>query len=238
VTPTQAGEALAARARRILAEVEAARGDVDNLRGVVRGRVAIGALLPAGEVDVAGLVVGFRDRYPGVILDLYAGTAAELIDRLRTDQIDVSFLMLDGPAPPGIETEHVSAEEIVVAYPPGKAPVSKSLSAAALRGSNLVTPQEGSATKSAMERFLGGGESEVQVSLESGDPHMLRMLASRGIGPAALPRSLANEPGPEIEVRPLRPRLIVPVVLATREGRYASPAAAAFVAFVREAVSA
>jgi DNA-binding transcriptional LysR family regulator len=140
--------------------------------------------------------------------------------------------MLDGPAPAGIETRPVSSEEIVIAYPPGTAPAAKSLTAGALRGASLVTPQEGSATKSAVERFLGESKGDVRVSLESGDPHMLRMLASRGIGPAALPRSLANEPGPEIEIRPLRPKLAVPVVLATREGRHVSPATAAFVEFV------
>ena len=63
---------------------------------------------------------------------------------------------------------------------------------------------------------------------------MLRVLVARGIGPAALPRSLAEEPGPEIEIRTLRPRVTVPVGLATREGRHASPAAAAFIEFVGE----
>src|SRR5215212_5793536 len=48
VVPTEAGEAFAARARRILAEVEEVRDDIDELAGLVRGRVSVGALLPAG----------------------------------------------------------------------------------------------------------------------------------------------------------------------------------------------
>ena len=52
VVPTEAGDAVAARARRVLAELDGVRGEIDELRGLVRGRIAVGALLPAGEIDV------------------------------------------------------------------------------------------------------------------------------------------------------------------------------------------
>jgi DNA-binding transcriptional LysR family regulator len=64
VTPAEAGLAIAARARRVLAEVDGARAEVEELRGVVRGRVWIGALLPAGEVDVPGLLARFSQAHP------------------------------------------------------------------------------------------------------------------------------------------------------------------------------
>ena len=65
VTPTEAGLVIAARARRVLAEVDAAREEVDELRGVLRGRIWIGALLPAGDIDVPGLLARFSRRAPG-----------------------------------------------------------------------------------------------------------------------------------------------------------------------------
>ena len=52
VVPTAAGDEVAVRARRVLAEVAGVRGALDELRGLVRGRVSVGALLPAGEVEV------------------------------------------------------------------------------------------------------------------------------------------------------------------------------------------
>jgi DNA-binding transcriptional LysR family regulator len=64
VSPTEAGAAIAARARRVLAEVEAAREEVDELRGVLRGRIWIGALLPAGDLDVPGMLAGFSQGTP------------------------------------------------------------------------------------------------------------------------------------------------------------------------------
>src|SRR3954469_3696482 len=41
---TEAGETLLARTQRILAEVDAARAEIDELTGLARGRVAVGTL--------------------------------------------------------------------------------------------------------------------------------------------------------------------------------------------------
>src|SRR5919108_1254742 len=59
VVVTEAGEAVAVRARRILAEIDGIQGEIDELKGLVRGRISVGALLPAGEIDVPGLLARF-----------------------------------------------------------------------------------------------------------------------------------------------------------------------------------
>ena len=62
VVPTEAGEAVAARARRVLAEVDGVREELDELRGLVRGRVSIGALLPAGGIEVTDAAGALQPR--------------------------------------------------------------------------------------------------------------------------------------------------------------------------------
>src|ERR671922_2230836 len=74
VVPTEAGEAVAARARRVLAEIDGVRGELDELRGLVRGRIAIGALLPAGGIEVTTLLADFSHAYPGIEVGLREGT--------------------------------------------------------------------------------------------------------------------------------------------------------------------
>ncbi|MGH3477586.1 MAG: LysR family transcriptional regulator, partial [Nocardioidaceae bacterium] len=66
VITTEAGQVVAARARRVFAELDSAREEVDELRGGIRGRIRIGALLPAGEIDVPGLLARFSQAHPGV----------------------------------------------------------------------------------------------------------------------------------------------------------------------------
>ena len=78
VIVTEAGEAVAARARSILAGVDGVREEVDQLRGLVRGRVSVGATLPAGELDVPRLLVSFSEAFPGIEVDLHEGTAGDM----------------------------------------------------------------------------------------------------------------------------------------------------------------
>ena len=56
----------------------AARQEVDELSGVLRGRIWIGPLLPAGDVDVPGLLARFSRAHPGVEVGLRKGVAADM----------------------------------------------------------------------------------------------------------------------------------------------------------------
>src|SRR5215207_8927290 len=73
VVPTEAGEAVAARARAVIAEVDGVREEVDDLEGLVKGRITIGALLPAGAIDVPALLARFSHAHPGVDVTLQEG---------------------------------------------------------------------------------------------------------------------------------------------------------------------
>ena len=122
VVPTEAGEAVARHARRVLAELDGIRGEVDELRGLVRGRVSIGALLPAGEVEVTTLLASFNRAFPAIEVSLREGTAADLRELLEADRLDVAFSLIAGDPPPSLELVQLSEEEVVAAYPPGRRP--------------------------------------------------------------------------------------------------------------------
>src|SRR4051794_8500214 len=70
---TPAGELLLTRARRALAEIDAARRTLAELTDVLRGRVAIGATPVLGPFDLAAALASFHGSYPGVALTLRSG---------------------------------------------------------------------------------------------------------------------------------------------------------------------
>ena len=234
VTPTDAGEAVAARARRVLAEIDGVREEVDQLRGVMRGHVSIGALLPAGDLDVPRLVTRFAESHPGVEVGMREGTAGDMLRYLLDDEVDAAFAMLAGELPAGLVAERVSEDEVVAAFAPRGAPRRKSVSASDLAPYPIVAPRAGSATLHKLEEFFAAQSEPLRVSLESGDPFLLRCLVAGGFGAAILPRSLTRREGPPIEVRGLRPAVRVPVALLWRQGRHLSAAARAFVDFARQ----
>jgi LysR family transcriptional activator of glutamate synthase operon len=232
VLPTDAGEAVAARARRILAEVDGVRGEVDELQGLVRGRISVGALLPAGEIDVPRLLARFSEAHPGIEVRMREGTAGDMAAYLEADEVDVAFSMLANGPPEGMVAEYMSEEEVVAVFPLDGAPRGR-VKAADLSPGAIATPRLGSAIRAAVDRFFADAGEPLQVSLESGDPFLLRCLVSGGFGPAVLPRSLTRREGPPIEVRSLNPTIRLPVALLFREHRHASPVARAFIDFAR-----
>lgn len=233
VTPTEAGLAIATRARRVLAELDAAREQVDELRGVLRGRVAVGALHPAGGLDVPGLLARFSHAHPGLEVSLREGMAADLLGHVQADTLDVAFCLLAGEPPGNLAVERLSMEEVVVAFPPGHAPESLRVTVADLGLRSLVAPRRGSAITSALDRFFTEAGEQPRLALESGDPFLLRSLAARGFAPAVLPRSLTELEGPPVEVRSLDPVVHLPVAFLWRRARTMPPAAARFIDFVR-----
>jgi LysR family transcriptional regulator, transcription activator of glutamate synthase operon len=233
VVPTEAGEAVAARARRVLAEVDGVRGELDELRGLVRGRLAVGALLPAGGVEVTTLLARFNHAFPGIEVGLREGTAADMLELIEGNELDVAFSLVYGDPPDWVEAVKVSEEAVVVAYPPGSAPSAASVSVADLAGVPLATPRSGSAIKQAVDDVFARAGLEMRVSLESGDPYLIRCLASDGFGAAVLPESITRREGPQVDTRPLRPAVRLPVYLIWRAGRHQSAAASAFIDFVR-----
>jgi DNA-binding transcriptional LysR family regulator len=233
VVVTEAGAAVAARARSVLADVDGVRDEIDQLRGLVRGRVSVGATLPAGDLDVPLLLVRFSEAFPGIEIDLHEGTAGDMRRYLAEGRIDAAFSLLAADPPAEIEVERLSVEEVVAAFPAGAGPERQRVTAAELAGYALVTPRSGSAIKQALDDFFANAGESLRISLESGDPFLLRCLVSTGFGAAVLPASLTRREGPPIEVRGLRPAVLLPASLIWPRRRHQSPAARAFIEFVR-----
>jgi LysR family transcriptional regulator, transcription activator of glutamate synthase operon len=234
VTVTEAGQAVAATARSVLDQVDGLRHEVDELRGLVRGEVRVGASFAAGEIDVPRLLVRFSETYPGIEVDLFEGTAGEMLTNLTDDRIDAAFSLLVEEPPPEIAVEPLSEEEVVAAFPAGRGPARDRVTAAELARHSLVMPRSGSAIKRAVEHFFARAGKTPNISLESGDPLLLRWLVSGGFGAALLPGSLTRREGPPIDVRGLRPAVRLPATLIWRGRRHQTPAARAFIDFVRE----
>lgn len=232
VRPTEAGELVATRARAVLAETEALRGEIDELRGLVRGQVTVGAMLFGGELDIPAILASFTSSFPDVEIGLREGTARRMVEMLGDGSLDVAFA-LEVDAPDGLERLALSSEELAVAMSPrhelsGEGP----LSLKALAGRRLIAFQQGSSTRRLVDAALERAGVQPRIALEANDFALVRSLVARGIGLAILPRSFLERPGARISFRTLSPQLRMRVVLWWRQGRRLSPAARAFVDFV------
>ena len=231
VEPTEAGALVAARARAVLAESEALLGEVEELRGLVRGRLTVGALLFGGELDIPAILAAFTTEFPHVEVGVREGTAQRMLEMLRDGSLDVAFA-LENERPEEIEGIELSSEELTAAISPRHPLASDApLRVERLADHALIAFQPGSSTRAMVDAALARAGVQPRVAVEANDLALVRSMAARGLGVAVLPRSFAELPGPRVTVRPLQPTMRMEVVLWWLRGRRLSPAARAFVEF-------
>ncbi len=243
VALTEAGELLLHRARRALAEVDGALADLDALKGLVSGRVVVGAIQSLGPFDLPGLLAGFHASHPGVDILLREDTTQRLLAALSADELDLAVATIDPPPPDELASMALYEEELVLAVRPGHPLASRQrIALTELPDDPFIFFREGSGLRATTERALAAAGIEPRVRFESSELSRVRALVSRGLGVAILPRSETGRPGPitprvaAIALGP--PALTRQVGLVWRRERRHPPAAQAFLRFAERAAGA
>jgi DNA-binding transcriptional LysR family regulator len=234
---TPEGRVIHAHAQRVLAAVDALHGDVEELTGLLSGQLRIGGMYPTGPYDLFAMLAGFRAAHPGVAIHMVEGTQDDILAALRADELDCAFTALD-PDTLGAEYEValLGTDELVAAVPLGH-PLAREarVTYEQLAGEDLIAYRENSALRRRLERKMadhGVAPRNAFICTEMG---AVRALASKGLGVAVIPRSVAAEPGPPIELRPIAPEpLTWPVALVWRADRRQTVAGKAFLAVALE----
>src|ERR671914_2400144 len=238
VALTSAGERLGARARRAIAEVEAATAELSDLSGIRTGRVVIGAMRSTGPYDLSALLAAYHSLHPGVELLVREEPSEVMLQRLHADALDVAFLAVNRLDPgPDIRLHPLLSEPLVALLAPGhRLAGRRRIDMAELRDERFVVFGEGGSLRRIVVQGAREAGFEPALAFESTESARIRAIASRGLGVALLPASEAEHEGPPIAVVPVRnPALTRDVTLAWRANRRHSPAARAF---LRLAVSA
>jgi DNA-binding transcriptional LysR family regulator len=238
---TEAGELLVARARRIMAELEAANAELEEIKGVRTGRVRVGALHTMGPIDVSLALAIFHERHPGVELTVREESSEELAEMIRDDALDLAFLSVtERVERHGLALHQLISEELVVLLPPNhRLARRRRIRMAELRDEEFISYRPGARLRELL--FAAGRQAgfEPRVKLESNESQRVRRLVARGMGVAILPRSDADSPGAEVAVADLSdPALSRDITLAWRHERRHPPAVAEFLALVRETFNA
>ena len=92
VSLTRSGESLYPVIRQVLNADEALSQTVDELKGVQRGTVKIGAFNSVCMTWLPQIVTSYKKMYPGVEIEIYQGTYADVINWIKTGVVDLGFL--------------------------------------------------------------------------------------------------------------------------------------------------
>jgi LysR family transcriptional regulator, transcription activator of glutamate synthase operon len=237
VSLTDAGELLVVRARRVLAELEAAKTELEALRGVQTGHVTVGAMHTMGPVDLSLALALFHQRHPHVGFTVREQSSEEMAEMLRIDELDLAFLSVtERVESHGLGLYQLVLEELVAVLPrQHRLGARQQVRMAELADEPFISFRTGARLR---ELLVGGARQagfEPRVTLESNESQRIRRLVARGLGVAILPRSDAEGPGAEVcMARLVAPELHRDITLAWRAGRRHAPAAAEFLDLARE----
>ena len=115
---TSAGEALLGHARSLLNAATMAEQHVRNADQGLVGTLRVAILAPAATSRLAKILRSYRQKFPGIQLNLHDLTSTEQIQRLRADELDVGVLR-PPIVFPEIESRFFEESSMILALPTG-----------------------------------------------------------------------------------------------------------------------
>ncbi|MEV6304663.1 LysR family transcriptional regulator [Actinoplanes sp. NPDC051861] len=228
VALTPAGELFVARARRVLAELDGARTELNEITAVVSGRVSIGATVTLGPYDLPQALARFRDRFPGIALRLRSGLVTGLLGALDAGELDLVVGPVHADLPPRFDALPLVDEHLVLALPLGHVLARGGrLTLGEARDEPFVSLPPGRPLRWILEDAARSAGFTPRVEFEAPDGAGIRDLVGAGLGVALLSRYAAEGThGPAVAVRHLHPPPVHPPigVMHSRD-RPLSPAA-------------
>ncbi|GGV64217.1 LysR family transcriptional regulator [Streptomyces longisporoflavus] len=216
---TDAGEALLPLARRILADADTARIEVQELAQLRRGRIRLGATPSVCTGLLPEVLRAFHDRHPGIQLLLEESGSHDLVRELARGALDLAVVVLPLPSPsPALTTVELLREDlVVVSSPDARGFGGKSVRVADLQRERLVMFRHGYDLRELTVAACRAEGFEPEFAVEGGEMDAVLGFVRAGIGVAVVPRMVAERAGRGLRMTPLaRPSLQRTIALAHR----------------------
>jgi DNA-binding transcriptional LysR family regulator len=180
--------------RRLLPYAEQMLSLADEARGATRGTDGPSGMLTVGSMEsitsyrMPLLLEFFHHRYPLLHLVLRPSLCAETCHALRQGMFDLGFLMEAETRHPGVQTEVLGSEPLVVVAAPDHPLVgSEKVTTEDLRRTTVLSPEAGCAYRELFEMELNSGVVKAAPFLEFGTAESIKRGVAAGLGVSLLP---------------------------------------------------
>jgi DNA-binding transcriptional LysR family regulator len=218
ITLTDAGEALLPLARRILADADTARHEVQELVQLRRGRVRLGATPSLCTGLLPDVLRVFHDLHPGIQLLIEESGSHDLVRELARGSLDLALIVLPlPPASPALTTVELLREDLVVVSSAAAAAPRRPVRIADLRDQPLVMFRHGYDLRELTVAACRAEGFEPSFTVEGGEMDAVLGFVRAGLGVAVVPSMVAKQAGRDLRVTRLaRPGLRRTIALAHR----------------------
>jgi len=240
VIATKSGEVLYQYALKILELTQEAEEAIDQLKGLVRGKLIIAASTIPGEYILPGLLSGFKERYPGIELVLMVTDTKGVIRKVIDNEVEVGAVGAKEENDKLVFTKFATDRLVLIAPPDNRWFKQEAISLEELKEVPFVMREAGSGTRTIVKQRLkemGVDERELNVVMELGSTAAVENAVESGAGV-----SIISERAVESEIklgllRKLRVeglKLERDFFIVYKRRKTLSPAASALVQFLQE----
>ncbi len=233
---TSAGREFLQSADRLLADLERAVRNAQELSERKRGRIVLAAPPLLAAMIAPGAIAEYNTAFPGIDVGLVEGTNEQILEKLRSGEADCAIGTFDDRED-GIRREGL-AQDVLTLFCPPSHPLArqKRVRWRDLLDHRLILLTRDSNIRALIDRTLSElGENTTKPLYEVSQMTTAIMLVEAGLGPAVLPSYIWSfSRDRQIVSRPLvEPQVNRPISLIHAESRSLSPAAEAFVKVLR-----
>src|SRR4029077_17131047 len=180
--PTRAGEVLLSHADRALRELEAGVERVQELRGVVAGRVRLGTSASISIYLLPPALRRFRARYPETEVVIVTGNAAEITRAVVANELDVGIVSLPVRDRELAVTPFFRDELVAIAPPDARWRRVKSADAPTLAGHPLILFEAGATLRRVIDGWFHRAGVAPRSPMELGNTEAIKKLVEAGLG--------------------------------------------------------
>ena len=195
-TLTVAGESLLPLARRMLADAASVRRELDELAGLRRGRVRLGATPTLCISLVAEVLSAFHAAHPGIELHITERGSRGLLDDLAGGELDLALITTsDSASAERFTVTPLLVEELVVVSSSHAPPLStgKSIGLAEVAGLPQVVFSSTYDLRATTDAAFSAANLSPHTVIEGAEMDAVLRFVERGIGVAIVPAMVLVE---------------------------------------------
>ncbi|MFE9173189.1 LysR family transcriptional regulator [Streptomyces kebangsaanensis] len=191
---TTAGEVVFDHAKSVLAAMESLRHAVDEMNGLVRGRLVVGMVTACTVTPLFDALSGFHRAHPGVGISLVEDDSGKLVEYVREGTVDLALIGAAHRPPEDLDGWQIISEPIVAAVPAGHPLAERDgVTLAELNTHPIICLPEGTGIRAVLDQVSAARGLTPTIALQASAPGAVVGLAERGLGVAVLSESMIAE---------------------------------------------
>jgi DNA-binding transcriptional LysR family regulator len=185
---TEEGKEFYYYTKKIFDILEEAKLCLENFNTLKKGRVSIGASMTIGNYLLPELIVKFKQSYPDIDLSLFIGNSAEVIEKLRTSEIDIALIEgLPYTNDKSIKITRFAKDKLsFICSPQHRFASMQKVALKDLLKEQFIMRERGSGTRQIIEAEFAKVGAHVKVAYEFNNPEAIKNAVSCNLGVSAL----------------------------------------------------